>query len=49
LFDPEEPWQVTADSLASAGKNTPFLGYEMQGRVHAVGLRGVMHSFAASL
>ncbi len=33
LFDPAERWQVTAASLRSQGKNTPFLGREVQGRV----------------
>ena len=35
VFDPSEPWQVKPESLRSQGKNTPFLGYEMAGRVHA--------------
>lgn len=34
IFDPTEPWQVTPEALRSQGKNTPFLGYEMAGRVH---------------
>jgi dihydroorotase len=33
LFHPEQPWVVRADALASQGKNTPFLGMEMVGRV----------------
>jgi dihydroorotase len=33
LFDPERPWRVLAPALASQGKNTPFLGFEMTGRV----------------
>ena len=33
LFDPQEPWRVTRDSLRSQGKNTLFLGTELQGRV----------------
>jgi dihydroorotase len=33
IFAPDEPWLVTADALRSQGKNTPFLGYEMIGRV----------------
>jgi dihydroorotase len=33
IFDPAEPWRVLADALRSQGKNTPFLGYEMTGRV----------------
>jgi len=35
LFDPDEPWVVTPQALRSQGKNTPFMGYEMAGRVHA--------------
>lgn len=34
VFDPSEPWRVTPASLRSQGKNTPFMGYEMAGRVH---------------
>ncbi|MCP5248222.1 MAG: dihydroorotase [Candidatus Accumulibacter sp.] len=33
VFDPTEPWRVSAESLRSQGKNTPYLGYEMSGRV----------------
>ncbi|WP_291994878.1 dihydroorotase [Candidatus Accumulibacter sp. ACC003] len=33
VFDPAEPWRVTAESLRSQGKNTPWLGYEVSGRV----------------
>lgn len=33
VFDPDEPWTVTAESLHSRGKNTPLLGREMLGRV----------------
>lgn len=33
VFDPDEPWRVTPAALRSQGKNTPFLGYEMSGRV----------------
>jgi dihydroorotase len=33
IFDPDAHWRVTPDVLASAGKNTPFAGYELQGRV----------------
>lgn len=35
VFDATEPWQVTPETLRSKGKNTPFMGYEMAGRVHA--------------
>jgi dihydroorotase len=33
LFDPAKPWVVRRDVLASQGKNTPFLGLELTGRV----------------
>jgi dihydroorotase len=33
LFDPEADWTVSRDTLASLGKNSPFLGMELQGRV----------------
>ncbi|MBI5331612.1 MAG: dihydroorotase [Betaproteobacteria bacterium] len=33
LFDPDEAWTVRPDSLASLGKNSPYLGRELQGRV----------------
>jgi dihydroorotase len=33
VFDEHAPWQPTAANLVSAGKNTPFAGYELEGRV----------------
>ncbi len=33
LFDPGEPWTVSSRTLASLGKNSPFLGMEVLGRV----------------
>ncbi len=33
LFDPKRAWQVRPAELASQGKNTPFLGLELVGRV----------------
>ena len=33
IFNPETRWQVIPAVLQSQGKNTPFLGYEMQGAV----------------
>jgi dihydroorotase len=33
LYDPKAPWIVKASALASQGKNTPFNGLEMTGRV----------------
>ena len=40
VFDAEEPWQLTSTALRSRGKNTPFLGYEMKGRVRATVVGG---------
>jgi dihydroorotase len=33
IFDPDAWWKVEPDALRSQGKNTPFLGLELQGRV----------------
>jgi dihydroorotase len=33
LFDPAARWTVDAKALASQGKHTPFVGYELQGQV----------------
>ena len=33
VFDRSETWLVTADALASRGKNTPLLGMSLRGRV----------------
>jgi len=33
IFDPQAPFKVAAATLRSQGKNTPFLGYELEGRV----------------
>jgi dihydroorotase len=33
IFDPQAPLRVSAETLRSQGKNTPFLGYELAGRV----------------
>ena len=32
IFDPDEPFRVVPEALKSQGKNTPFIGYELQGR-----------------
>jgi dihydroorotase len=40
LFDPEAPWRVSAQTLKSQGKNTPFLGLELAGRVRATIVAG---------
>jgi dihydroorotase len=33
IFDPHAPLKLSAEALKSQGKNTPFLGYELEGRV----------------
>ncbi|CAG2158771.1 dihydroorotase [Cupriavidus numazuensis] len=33
LFDPKEIWKVDRQSIKSQGKNSPWLGYEMEGKV----------------
>jgi dihydroorotase len=33
IFDPERYWKIEAKALKSQGKNTPFIGYELPGRV----------------
>jgi len=33
IFDPQAPFRVSAETLKSQGKNTPFIGHELQGRV----------------
>lgn len=33
LFDPLETWAVNAEALLSSGKNSPYLGQELTGRV----------------
>ena len=33
VFDPQGHWQVQPTALRSQGKNTPFTGYEMRGKV----------------
>ena len=34
IFDPDGSWRVTPEALRSQGKHTPYLGYELSGRVH---------------
>jgi len=40
IFDPNEPWRLTPECLRSQGKNTPFMGYEMTGRVRTTLVEG---------
>lgn len=44
VFDPNAAWRVTPAALKSQGKNTPFLGLELAGRVRATIVAGnVVH------
>ena len=44
VFDPEAHWLVAPSALRSQGKNTPFLGVELPGRVRATLVAGqVVH------
>ena len=40
IFDPAARWIVSASKLASQGKHTPFLGYELSGQVQATIVAG---------
>ncbi|HET9734530.1 MAG TPA: dihydroorotase [Burkholderiales bacterium] len=40
LFDPNAAWRVTPAALKSQGKNSPFLGLELAGRVRATIVAG---------
>lgn len=40
MFDPQAPFRVSAQALKSQGKNTPFLGHELAGRVRATVVAG---------
>ncbi|HYD60646.1 MAG TPA: dihydroorotase [Noviherbaspirillum sp.] len=40
VFDPSTRWKVDAKALASQGKHTPFLGYELAGQVKATIVSG---------
>jgi dihydroorotase len=40
LFDPTQNWRVAPGMLRSQGKNTPFLGYELAGRVRTTIVAG---------
>jgi len=40
VFDPSAPFRVTAEGLRSQGKNSPFLGHELLGRVRTTLVAG---------
>jgi dihydroorotase len=40
IFDPQAPNRISAETLKSQGKNTPFVGHELQGRVRTTIVAG---------
>ena len=40
IFDPQAPLRISAETLKSQGKNTPFVGHELQGRVRTTIVAG---------
>jgi len=42
IFDDKEDWQLTTESINSNGKNTPFLGWNFQGKVKHTIVDGVV-------
>jgi dihydroorotase len=47
IFDPDLVWQLNTDSMRSNGHNTPFMGWEMKGRViHTLLAGNLVHSLA---
>ncbi|MFZ1642781.1 MAG: dihydroorotase [Candidatus Contendobacter sp.] len=42
VFDPDANWLATADTLRSRGQNSPFIGWELHGRVTHTLLEGRM-------
>jgi dihydroorotase len=40
VFDPQARWKVEGAALASQGKHTPFLGYELAGQVRTTIVAG---------
>jgi dihydroorotase len=47
IFDPDLVWQLNTDTMRSNGHNTPFMGWEMKGRVvHTLLAGNLVHSLA---
>ena len=42
LFDPSAPWTVNPDAFHSMGRNTPFAGWKLEGRVCATVCAGAL-------
>lgn len=40
IFDPEEYWELNSNDMVSNGHNSPFIGWQMKGRVIATILAG---------
>ena len=40
IFDPDEEWTVDPEQFASKGRNTPFAGKKVKGRVKYTIVRG---------
>jgi dihydroorotase len=40
IFDPDLTWHLNTDTIRSNGHNTPFMGWEMKGRVKHTLLAG---------
>jgi dihydroorotase len=40
IFDPTQHWQLSEEQIVSRGKNTPFLGWELSGKVSYTLLEG---------
>jgi dihydroorotase len=40
IFDPERYWKIEAAALKSQGRNTPFLGIELKGKVRYTLIEG---------
>jgi dihydroorotase len=45
ILDPSERWTLRESDLVSKSLNSPFLGWEFEGRVKSVVLGGVLHAF----
>jgi dihydroorotase len=40
IFDPKHHWRIEEELIVSKGKNTPFLGWELSGKVSYTLLEG---------
>lgn len=45
VYDPRADWQVSTDTLLSAGRNSPYLGWEMSGRCRHTLVAGRVFDF----